>query len=227
MNYFKKKCLVLEWFYHWIDQGQTYENAFSQVIHCLNKEDKIDDIIYPIVMAESVSLNDGTTVEDKFKTIVNYSHPNTPGYKHVPAGGSDGQILRWKADGEAQWGDDNTGEKYEVFKPATSTTSAVDGLVPAPSITETNRFLKSDGTWGIPTDTTYEEVTEIKSGLMSSSDKVKLDAIEEEANKYVHPTGSGSKHIPSGGSSGKILRWKADGEAQWGDDNNTVYAIRC
>ena len=57
MNYFKKKCLVLEWFYHWIDQGQTYENAFSQVIHCLNREDKIDGIIYPIVMAERFARN--------------------------------------------------------------------------------------------------------------------------------------------------------------------------
>lgn len=34
---------------------------------------------------------------------------------------------------------------------------------------------------------------------------------------YTHPTGSGYKHIPSGGSSGQILKWKADGEAQWGD----------
>ena len=135
-------------------------NTIAGGVQLINTLTQKNNGEFPIVMAESVSLNDGTTVEDKFKTIVNYSHPNTPGYKHVPAGGSDGQILRWKADGEAQWGDDNTGEKYEVFKPATSTTSAVDGLVPAPSINETNRFLKSDGTWGIPTDTTYEEVTE-------------------------------------------------------------------
>lgn len=32
-----------------------------------------------------------------------YTHPTTPGYKHIPAGGSSGQILGWKADGEAQW----------------------------------------------------------------------------------------------------------------------------
>ena len=40
---------------------------------------------------------------------------------------------------------------------------------------------------------------------------------------YTHPTTSGNKHIPSGGSSGQILRWSADGTAAWGDDNNTVY----
>ena len=38
---------------------------------------------------------------------------------------------------------------------------------------------------------------------------------------YTHPTTSGNKHIPSGGSSGQILRWSADGTAAWGSDNNT------
>ena len=38
---------------------------------------------------------------------------------------------------------------------------------------------------------------------------------------YTHPTTSGYKHIPSGGSSGQILRWSADGTAAWGSDNNT------
>ena len=38
---------------------------------------------------------------------------------------------------------------------------------------------------------------------------------------YTHPTTAGNKHIPSGGSSGQILRWSASGTAVWGDDNNT------
>lgn len=41
---------------------------------------------------------------------------------------------------------------------------------------------------------------------------------------YTHPTTSGNKHIPSGGSSGQILRWSADGTAAWGADNNTTYS---
>lgn len=40
---------------------------------------------------------------------------------------------------------------------------------------------------------------------------------------YTHPTGSGSKHIPSGGSSGQFLKWSADGTAVWAADNNTTY----
>jgi len=42
---------------------------------------------------------------------------------------------------------------------------------------------------------------------------------------YTHPTTSGNKHIPSGGSSGQILRWSADGTATWGNDNNTTYSV--
>lgn len=42
---------------------------------------------------------------------------------------------------------------------------------------------------------------------------------------YTHPTTSGNKHIPSGGSSGQILRWSANGTAVWGADNNTTYGV--
>ena len=74
------------------------------------------------------------------------------------------------------------------------------------------------------TDTTYELATTTSNGLMSSSDKVKLNNIEEGANKYIHPTTAGYKHIPSGGSSGQILRWGADGTAVWGEDEDTTYS---
>ena len=68
-----------------------------------------------------------------------------------------------------------------------------------------------------------KNATTEKDGRMSATDKKKLDGIAEGANKYVHPTGSGNKHIPSGGSAGKILRWSADGTAVWGDDKDTTY----
>ena len=57
----------------------------------------------------------------------------------------------------------------------------------------------------------------------TTAEKTKLAGIVDGANKYVHPTSSGNKHIPSGGSSGQILRWSADGTAVWGEDNNTTY----
>ena len=39
----------------------------------------------------------------------------------------------------------------------------------------------------------------------TTTEKNKLAGIAEGANKYVHPTSSGNKHIPSGGSAGQIL----------------------
>ena len=52
-------------------------------------------------------------------------------------------------------------------------------------------------------------------GLMSANDKVRLDGIEDEANKYIHPTTTGNRHIPSGGEQGKFLGWLEDGSATW------------
>lgn len=72
------------------------------------------------------------------------------------------------------------------------------------------------------TDTTYSDATTSASGLMSASDKSKLNGIANNANNYTHPTSSGNKHIPSGGSSGKILRWSADGTATWGDETASL-----
>lgn len=81
---------------------------------------------------------------------------------------------------------------------------------------------------GIPgqdTDTTYNDVTTSAHGLMTAADKVKLNGIATNANNYTHPTSSGNKHIPSGGSSGKVLRWSADGTAVWGDVPSDAISI--
>lgn len=50
--------------------------------------------------------------------------------------------------------------------------------------------------------------------------KDKLDGIASGANNYTHPTTSGNKHIPSGGSSGQILKWSSDGTAVWGAEKS-------
>ena len=218
-----------------------------------------------------------------------YTHPTTPGYKHIPAGGSNGKVLGWKADGEAQWVDD----KDTTYNKATT---SADGLMakedkekldgidegannyqhpanhPASMITEdathrfvtdtekqtwANKYTKEEvdnkfstletsidwkeavGTfddiattypepeegWTVSvndTDTVYRyngtawvgisantipKATSSVDGKMSKEDKAKLDGIAEGANKYVHPNTAGNKHIPSGGSAGKVLVW--------------------
>lgn len=69
---------------------------------------------------------------------------------------------------------------------------------------------------------TPSNATTSANGLMSSSDKTKLNGIASNANNYVHPTTSGNKHIPSGGSSGQILKWSADGTATWSTLSNAT-----
>jgi len=119
----------------------------------------------------------------------------------------------------------STNTTYANMKGATTSTAGTAGLVPAPATGAANRYLRSDGTWQVPPNTTYSVVSTSANGLMSSADKTKLDGIATGANKYTHPTTSGNKHIPSGGSSGQILRWSADGTAVWGADNNTTYSL--
>ncbi len=77
-----------------------------------------------------------------------YAHPTTSGNKHIPSGGSSGQILRWSADGTAVWGADNNTTYSNFVK---SGSGAKSGLVPAPSITAgTTKYLREDGTWATP-----------------------------------------------------------------------------
>lgn len=94
---------------------------------------------------------------------------------------------------------------------------------------KTITYTKGDDTTGTiitqDTNTTYNDVTTSAHGLMTAADKVKLNGIATNANNYTHPTSSGNKHIPSGGSSGKVLRWSADGTAVWGDVPSDAISI--
>lgn len=111
-----------------------------------NKVDKVD--------GKGLSANDYTTAEKtKLAGIADgankYSHPTSSGNKHIPSGGSSGQILRWGADGTAVWGADNN-TTYSDMKGATSSAAGTHGLVPAPAAGNNARYLCSDGKWYQP-----------------------------------------------------------------------------
>ncbi len=116
-----------------------------------------------------------------------YTHPTGAGNKHIPAGGSAGQILRWSADGTATWGNDNN-TTYAPFKGATADAAGGTGLVPAPAASAANKYLRNDGTWQTPPNTTYSPATASAPGLMSAADKAKLDGVATGANKTVVDT---------------------------------------
>ena len=77
---------------------------------------------------------------------------------------------------------------YNAFRGASGTAAGAAGLVPAPAQGDQAKFLKADGTWATPTNTTYGEATTETAGLMSAADKKKLDGVEAGANKYTHPS---------------------------------------
>lgn len=140
------------------------------------------------VSGKQLSTNDYTTAEkNKLAGLSNYSHPTTSGNKHIPAGGAAGKILGWASDGTAQWVDDKN-TTYGVFKGATTSADGGNGLVPAPKTANAGQYLRGDGTWGTPTNTTYNDATQSAHGLMTAADKTKLDGIAAGANKYVHPS---------------------------------------
>lgn len=66
---------------------------------------------------------------------------------------------------------------------------------------------------------TKDVCTTSTKGLMDPAILSKLNGIATGANKYVHPTTAGNKHIPSGGAKGNFLVWSASGTAVWDDDN--------
>lgn len=88
--------------------------------------------------------------------------------------------------GTIQTQDTNT--TYSAFKGATSSAAGGTGLVPAPTAGQQTRYLRGDGTWQTPPNTTYSNATTSTDGLMSSEDKTKLDGIATGANKYTHPS---------------------------------------
>ena len=166
-----------------------------------------------------MSANDKKKLDNIEANANNYTLPvaTTTRLGGVKAGNN----ITISGDGTISATDTNT--TYEVMEGATSEANGQSGLVPAPTQGQQTRFLRGDGTWQVPTNTTYTNATQSKDGLMSATDKTKLDGIAENANNYVHPTTPGNKHIPSGGSTGQVLKWSADGTAVWGTDNDTTY----
>lgn len=126
------------------------------------------------------------------------------------------------------WTDNNT--TYEVMTGATASAAGQAGLVPAPAAGKQGQYLRGDGQWLTPpnttysqatadalglvkigytangknypvlldadgkmyvavpwTNTTYNAATVDNPGLMSRTDKAKLDGIAENANNYSLP----------------------------------------
>lgn len=132
------------------------------------------------------------------------------------------------------WEQVSTEQKSNFDKVA----DAVNGKVESSALSGYVTTVKAESTYAKKTDLASKADTSALASLATKSElagkvdkdgskvlsdqnfttalKTKLDGIATNANNYSHPTTSGNKHIPSGGSSGQILKWSADGTAAWG-----------
>ena len=93
-----------------------------------------------------------------------------------------------------------------VYTLPTATSSVLGGVKTGSNITNTSGTIsltKTNVTNALgytppTTNTTYNDATTSASGLMSASDKTKLDGIEENANKYTHPSYTAITGKPTG-----------------------------
>lgn len=60
----------------------------------------------------------------------------------------------------------DTNTTYDIMKGATSSTAGSSGLVPVPDVGKQTSFLRGDGTWVVPPNTTYSQATSSTLGLV-------------------------------------------------------------
>ena len=115
----------------------------------------------------------------------------------------------------------------KIFPPTEITISDVEGLQTAlDGKVDDSQVLTNVPANAKFTDTVYTHpathsadmiVDGTTNKVFTATEKDKLAGIAANANNYTHPTTAGNKHIPSGGSNGKILGYDSDGAAKWID----------
>ena len=129
-----------------------------------------------ITLAQIGAAASGHTHENM--TAATASAAGKAGLVPAPAAGTQTKFLR--ADGTWQSPPNTT---YGDMKAATASAAGGSGLVPAPAAGAQAKFLRGDGTWQNPPNTTYGVATTSANGLMSSSDKSKLNDINMSLNR--------------------------------------------
>ena len=86
---------------------------------------------------------DGTAAAD----VTVYTHPTTAGNKHIPSGGSSGQVLVYSSSGTAAWGSVPS-HSHSNYQGATASAAGVAGFVPPAAKAQTTAyFLTGAATW--------------------------------------------------------------------------------
>ena len=162
---------------------------------------KVDKILGKQLSTEDYTSAEKTKLSGIAAGANNYSHPTTDGNKHVPANG--------------------TTNTNKVLKASATAGTYSWGSVAGSEVTEdsTHRFATDAEKTAWNGKANAVEATTSAAGLMSSSDKTKLNGIATGANNYTHPSGDGNLHVPatSTTNSGKVLKaGSTAGSLSWG-----------
>lgn len=119
---------------HAPSNAEVNQNAFSNVaigdttIAADTKTDTLTFVAGNNVTITPNATNDSVTIS---ATNTTYTHPTTAGNKHIPAGGSSGQILKWSSNGTAVWENESGGGEKIVTTTGTgeSYIASVDGII--------------------------------------------------------------------------------------------------
>lgn len=150
----------------WTDSNTTYTQATSDKLGLVKIGYSANGKNYPVVL-------DGN---GKMYVNVPWTDTNTT-YGVVGANGSTGLVKNGSTvtsaseytacpivGGIPYYKDTNT--TYANMKAATASAAGAAGLVPAPAAGKQTSFLRGDGTWVVPTDTTYGLASTTANGLL-------------------------------------------------------------
>lgn len=101
------------------------------------------------------------------------------------------------------WNADNN-TVYSNMTAATASAAGKAGLVPAPAAGKQAQYLRGDGTWSTPPNTTYTSATTTANGLMSATDKAALENLKKNvsyANKKFYVNAASGSDSNNGLSS--------------------------
>lgn len=124
-------------------------------------------------------LYNGTTWVEQ-TTGAAYTHPTGAGYKHIPSGGAKGQVLKYKASGEAQWVDevnydDELAGKVPITRKVNGKALSADvtlvatdvGAIPAAQKGASGGVAELDSTGKVPSAQLPSYVDDVIAGYLS------------------------------------------------------------
>ena len=148
--------------------------------------------------------------------IEEYTHPTTSGNKHIPSGGSSGQILRWSADGTATWGANN-------YRLPTASSSTLGGVKVGSGLTISNGILSASGggtaykiPYGICTTAGNAKVATISNGVSFSLTEGTVIAINFADTMTNSESGTITLNVNSTGAKPLRIFYNSDSWAYWG-----------